>query len=216
MKRSPSPTDMAPGGVRLFPPGASAVVEAKPDNLYFYRTFVGSHRVDLERGDSAVWLSDDARTAHWTPGPARIATPRLATVFRGYAPEEKSSTIVRRTVLPYVNGCSAKQIFPPERPGDPTLQLLEIPPNSSEQVHHIHATVRVVHILAGSGRSVVGMGAKPRVVRLVPGMTVILEPMCPHHFATGAERLLCLPLHVFSSTALEGDHPMMRGTRPVE
>jgi uncharacterized RmlC-like cupin family protein len=200
-------------GVRYFEPGETAVAIAAEDNLYYYEAYIGEHELSVERGDSLFWLSADADTAHLARGPRTIRSTRIATVIRGYMPEDKTSTVRQRTTLPYVNGCSAKQVFPPERPGDPTLQLLYIPPHTSEQAHHIHSTVRVVYVLRGSGHSVVGMEKAMTRESLRPGKVAIFEPMCPHHFETDAEPLVCVPLHVFSSVgARELNHPMHNGT----
>ena len=204
-------------GARFVAPGAQAIVEARPTNLYFYRAFVGAHDVAVELGDCVYFLTDDARTAVVRRGPARVASRHLATVVRGYMPEDRTTTFQQGTTLPYVNGCSTKQLFAPDRPGDPTLQLLAMPPHTTEQVHHVHATVRVVYVVAGRGTSVVGLGDHVTRRELVPGAVCVLEPMCPHHFETGAEPLVCMPLHVFSSTgARELDHPMLHGTHPID
>jgi mannose-6-phosphate isomerase-like protein (cupin superfamily) len=204
-------------GAKYFGSGSSAVVDARPTNLYHYRTFIGIHDVAVEAGDCVYYFADDARTAWLRRGPVRVASSHLATVIRGYMPEDKSTTIRQGTTLPYVNGCSTKQLFPPERPGDPTLQLLHMPPHTTEQAHHIHSTVRVVYVLSGRGNSVVGIGDQIATHELLPGMVCILEPMCPHHFETNGEPLLCTPLHIFSSTGRhELDHPMLHGTHLVD
>jgi hypothetical protein len=204
-------------GVRYFARGSLAVAEARSTNLYFYRAYLGQHSIAVEFGDSAYSLSDDGEIAHLRRGPCVIQSRHLSTVVRGYMSEDRSSTIRQGTTLPYVNGCSTKQVFPPERPGDPTLQLLYMPPHTTEQVHHIHSTARVVFILRGRGTSVVGVGKQTIERELLPGMTCILEPMCPHHFETGADALVCLPLHVYSSTgSRELDHPMLHGTHLID
>jgi mannose-6-phosphate isomerase-like protein (cupin superfamily) len=211
------PADLAKVfGVRFFGPGSNTVVEARPTNLYHYRAFIGVHEVAVEAGDCVYYLGDDARSASLRRGPTRVASRHLATVVRGYMPEDKSTTIQQGTTLPYVNGCSTKQLFPAERPGDPTLQLLYMPPHTTEQVHHIHSTVRVVYVLSGCGVSVVGIGNHTVTHELSPGMVCVLEPMCPHHFETSSEPLLCTPLHIFSSTGRqELDHPMLYGTHLI-
>ena len=56
------------------------------------------------------------------------------------------------------------------------------------------------------------MNGKEYSSALKPGMTCILAPMCPHHFVTGDEPLSVLPVHVWSSTAAEWNHPMFLGT----
>jgi mannose-6-phosphate isomerase-like protein (cupin superfamily) len=204
-------------GARFFVAGSNAIAEARSTNLYHYRAYVGAHDVAVEAGDCVYYIGDDARSASLRRGPARIASRYLATVIRGYMPEDKTTTIHQGTTLPYVNGCSTKQLFPPERPGDPTLQLLHMPPHTTEQVHHVHSTVRVVYVMAGRGITVVGIGDHIVTHELTPGTVCILEPMCPHHFETAGELLLCTPLHIFSSTGRqELDHPMLYGTHLID
>jgi hypothetical protein len=200
-------------GVRYLPAGAPRKAAASETDPYYYETYAGPHDVTVERGDCAYWLGADKTLATLTRGPAKVRSEHFATVVRGYAPETRTSTITNGTVLPYVNGCSTKQIFPPDRPGDPTWQMLLIPPHSSEQAHHIHSTVRSVYVLAGRGTSVVGMNKKTLRTPLEPGMVCILEKMCPHHFETDDASLLVLPVHVWSTSPLvENNHPMFNGT----
>lgn len=203
-------------GVEYYLPGATAMAEAHEDDLYHYRVYIGKHAISVEMGDCVYFLADDGKTAYLNRGPVTVHSSHVATVVRGYMPENKSSSLNTKTNLPYVNGCSTKQIFPPDRLGDPTLQLLNIPPFSAEQAHHIHSTVRVAYILSGKERSVVGMEKKLVIEELFPGKTVILQKMCPHHFETDGEHLVVLPLHVFSSIGnLEANHPMFNGTHMV-
>jgi len=204
-----------PYGVRYYPRGTVDIVDARANNLYCYTAYLGAHEVVLERGDCAYWLSDDLETASLRRGPAKITSRHILTVIRGYMPEHRTTSMQQGTTLPYVNGCSTKQLFPPDRPGDPTLQLLYMPPHTTEQAHHIHSTARVVYILRGRGVSVVGTPEHMTRHDLVAGMTCVLEPMCPHHFETGADSLVCIPLHVFSSGPGEFDHPMFRGTHVI-
>jgi mannose-6-phosphate isomerase-like protein (cupin superfamily) len=204
-------------GVRFFAPGSTAVAEARPTNLYHYRAFIGVHQIAVEAGDCVYYVGDDGRSAALRRGPTQIASRHLATVVRGYMPEDKTTTIHQGTTLPYVNGCSTKQLFAAERPGDPTLQLLYMPPHTTEQVHHIHPTARVVYIMAGRGIGVVGLGNNTLSLDLAPGSVCVLEPMCPHHFETGADPLYCVPLHIFSSSGRqELDHPMFQGTHLID
>lgn len=208
-------------GVRYFAPVAGrpvpTIADAQPANLYHYRCYLGPQTITVERGDCVYFIGEDGESAHLRRGPTTVTSAFLATVMRGYMPETKSTTMVQGTTLPYVNGCSTKQLFPPDRPGDPTLQLLYMPPNTTEQAHHVHSTARVVYVLRGRGTSVVGIGAHIHRHPLLPGMVCILEPMCPHHFETGADPLVCVPLHVFSSTgAREFEHPMFQGTHVVD
>lgn len=200
-------------GVRYIDPGEPRVVEANTDNLYWYQCFAGAHTIDLCAGDALWWLDVETMTAHVARGPLKVLSKAFAVMMRGYMPETMSATFKQRTTLPYVNGCSTKQIFPPNRPGDPTLQLLDIPPFTSEQAHHIHSTVRCVYVLSGSGRSVVGMNDKIVVEPLTPGKVCVLDPMCPHHFETDDEHCIVIPFHVWSTVpGAENNHPMFAGT----
>lgn len=204
-------------GVRYFAAGATEIADARSTNSYFYRAFVGAHDIAVEAGDCVYWIGDEAGSAALRRGPAQVHSRYLATVIRGYMPEDKTTSIRQGTTLPYVNGCSTKQLFPPERPGDPTLQLLHMPPYTTEQAHHIHSTARVVYVASGHGTSVVGVGAQTITHPLSPGMVCILEPMCPHHFETQEHALLCIPLHIFSSIGRqELDHPMFNGTHLID
>lgn len=171
-------------GVKYLEPGTSVVVESPESDAYSYVTYLGEHRIEVEKGDSAWIVEDGGKTARTAKGPAKLASSLWTTVIRGYRTENKSAELNTNTVLPYVNGCSTKQVFPPDRAGDPTLQLLKIPPHSSEQAHHIHSTARVVYVLDGWGYSIVGMSGHVVKKKLVPGMLVVLDKMCPHHFET--------------------------------
>ena len=201
-------------GVHYWAQGTSAVFRAPVNQLYDFTTYIGVHRIAVDRGDCVYWVSEDNNKAFVDRGAVEIESAHVATVIRGYMPGARQARLDVGTNLPYVNGCSTRQIFAPERLGDPTLQLLNIPPFSSEQVHHIHSTVRVVLVLSGKGRSVVGMEGRTVSEELLPGMVCILDPMCPHHFETPqGEPLVVLPLHIFSSVgAAEQAHPMFHGT----
>lgn len=203
-------------GVEYFKKGQSAITGSRENDLYTYATYIGPHAVTVEKGD-CVYYYDNKGIAHVQSGPVKIQSTVIATVIRGYTPPTRSVEVGRSTHLPYVNGCSTRQVLTPERIGDPTLQLLHMPPHASEQVHHIHSTARIVHVLEGHGRCVVGMDKLQCKQELVPGMTLVLHPMCPHHFETDDESLLVLPLHVFSSppSGIEHNHPMFNGTHRI-
>lgn len=198
-------------GMNYFKPGARAHVVSDPSDPYYFETFIGAHEVEVPQGDCLFWLGADLKTAHLTRGGTTLQSPHFATLVRGFAPENKSSTVTGKTVLPYINGCSTKQIFPPDRAGDPTLQMLIIPPESSEQHHHIHSTARCVYVLSGRGTCVIGMNGAT-TVPLEPGTVCIFNPMSPHHFETQTEQLVVLPIHVWSSSESEHNHPMFNGT----
>ena len=228
-------------GVRYISPGSNYIEKSDPLDMYTYKLYHGKHAFTVEAGDCAFYLTgglpkpkettecDTAIYSHnyedgesvkedclaiCVRGPVQVDSEQFAVVIRGFAPANKMANIESRMILPYVNGCSTRQLFAPERPGDPTLQLLRIPPYSSEQAHHIHSTVRVVHVISGEGFSVVGMGKKSVRQKLVPGMSVILDNMAPHHFETEDSHLLVMPAHIWSAApnGIENNHPMFNGT----
>ena len=201
--------------VQYFEAGTRAHYVAPADHTYHFEAYAGHWKaIEIPEGGSAVYLNDDATEAIRRRGPATVSSRHMCTIIPGYKPPNMTKSLEGLTVLPYVNGCSTKQIFPPERAGDPTLQYLHIPPNSAEQAHHIHSTVRVVYIHSGRGVSIVGMDQETFEAELTPGMVCILDPMVPHHFETPfGEALVCVPFHVFSTVpGVESNHPMFNGT----
>ena len=202
--------------VTYYSPGETGVYEAKDGELYYYKTYIGEHTISVEKGDSIWYINDDRDMVKVIKGPVDINSKYNATVIRGFMTPEKHVKLDTNTNLPYVNGCSTRQIIHTERMGDPTYQLLQIPGGSSEQAHHIHSTTRVVFILSGYGYSYVGMDANIVKTRLEPGMVGVFDPMTPHHFETESdanEPLIVLPLHICSSNgALEFNHPMFSGS----
>lgn len=200
-------------GAQYYDAASAKIITAHPHDLYYYTTYIGRHTIDVARGDSVYYLADDQAHVFVARGPTSIVSQHVATVIRGYVSDAKSCEITLATHLPYINGCSSKQLFAPTRPGDPTWQMLHLPRYTSEQAHHIHPTVRVVYVLKGHGLSVVGMKDHHHVQELKPGTVAIFERMCPHHFVTEDAELTVLPLHIFSSIgAIEHNHPMYHGT----
>ncbi len=203
-------------GANYFEPDVKFIKCSLSNDLYYYKCFIGDHTVEVEAGDCVYWISDNGEIAYLERGPSVIKSKNCATVIRGYMPENKSCEIKTMTTLPYINGCSTKQIFPAERLGDPTLQMLYMPPFTSEQAHHIHSTVRVVYVKSGQGYSIVGMEDKSVKEELYRGKVIVLEKMCPHHFVTENQPLTVVPLHVWSSVqGMEHDHPMFNGTHQI-
>jgi len=187
------------------------VVNARPHDLYQYTTFIGELDVATTATNSYWYIENDEVKTY--SGPAKtIHSKTLCVEIVGYTPENRSSTFSRYTDLPYINGCSSKQLINPVRPGDPTWQMLYIPPHTSEQAHHIHSTTRVVYVHSGSGTSHIGSSGKTESFALKPGTVLVLDKMIPHHFSTTDDSLVVLPLHIYSSTSEEHDHPMFRGT----
>lgn len=177
---------------------------------YAYKVFSGKGSVDLEDGDSA-WIIN-GKTAKVKNNKGKYKYNGMCVVIRGYRTVNKSSKYNMLTSLPYVNGCSSFQIFPPNRQGDPTMQVLLIPKGSHEQEHHIHSTTRVVYVAKGSGYSINEVNGENKT-KLKEGDVLVFDRMTAHHFEAPKEDLLVVPLHIFSSTGkLEFNHPMFNGT----
>ncbi len=191
--------------------------QSDPSEQYFFRAYSGKHEIEIQAGDCCFYLSDNGKEARVLRGPARLKSKHFATVVRGYAPPNRSVEILSTTNLPYINGCSTRQLIHPERSGDPTWQMLKMPPWVKEQKHHIHATARAVYVLKGEGLSVVGTSGRTTKHKLLPGMVCVLEPMCPHHFETQDDELIVLPVHIWSSIpGHDFNHPMFNGTFAIE
>lgn len=208
-------------GAYYYQPGTEPTSrDSRPDDLYFYRAFVGSNMVALQPGDSLITLSPGKSEAMWLSagdGVRHAMVNHFGLMFRGYQCGNKTVSLGERVNLPYINGCATRQLFAPERVGDPTFQQLTIPPYTSEQKHHIHPTARVVYVLKGRGFSIVGQAGNVEETELLPGMVIVLDPMSPHHFRTEGDYLTVLPVHVFSSgpANMDNNHPMFNGTKEV-
>lgn len=174
-------------GVQYLRKGVRAIINSNEYDAYTFSTYFGQHDVRVEQGDSLWWLSDEGTEALVMSGPAKVSSKIWATVIRGYRTARKQIVLSANTTLPYVNGCSTCQLFPPDRIGDPTLQLLKMPPYSSEQAHHIHNTVRIVYVFGGRRYSIVGMSDKNVKKSLIPGMLIVLDINGVHHFETEGE-----------------------------
>lgn len=193
----------------------SRIVESNDNDLYQYKVYIGYNLINTNKRSSYWFINDN--TAYCKTGDGTVLTShKMCVEIFGYTPENRSSTFSRGSELPYVNGCSTKQLIPTARPGDPTFQLLYIPEGTSEQVHHIHATPRVVFVLKGCGKSIVGTEGNNNTYDLKENDVIILGKMVPHHFETTDSALTVLPVHVFSSIGSEEfNHPMFNGTHKV-
>jgi quercetin dioxygenase-like cupin family protein len=199
----------------IFSSTNSSTYDSKPTDLYQYKVYIGEQTVPTNHL-SSYWYVDGNTVVSKTGDGLSIDSTKMCVEIYGYTPEHRTSTFSRGTDLPYINGCSTKQLIPPVRPGDPTFQMLCIPPYTSEQAHHIHATPRIVYVAQGEGKSIVGTPENMTEYKLTPGAVVILDKMTPHHFKTTDKELIVLPIHIFSSIhSAEFDHPMYNGTHKV-
>lgn len=199
----------------LYNSSVQSIYESDSNDLYQYKVYIGNHNIQTN-ATSSYWYLDGDTTVSETGNGELLTSNEMCVEIYGYTPETRTSTFNRGTDLPYINGCSTKQLITPVRPGDPTFQMLYMPPHTSEQAHHIHATPRVVYVARGHGKSIVGTPESQEEYTLSPGAVIILGKMTPHHFKTANEELLVLPIHIFSTIAsAEFDHPMYNGTHKV-
>ena len=193
----------------------SQIIESTQYDLYQYKVYVGKNSIYLDP-KSSYWYIDTNLVVSKTGDNTTYVSDHMCVEIYGYTPETRTSTFTKGTDLPYINGCSTKQLIPPARPGDPTFQMLHIPKGTSEQAHHIHATARVVYVASGSGKSIVGTQSSNTSYDLNQGDVIILPKMVPHHFKTKSTDLVVLPVHIFSSIGSEEfNHPMFNGTHKV-
>jgi len=191
------------------------IVESTSSDLYQYRVYIGKQDVKTSDKASYWYLKDNLAISHTGDG-TTFTSSLMCVEICGYTPEYRASSFERGTDLPYINGCSTKQLINPVRPGDPTFQMLYMPSHTSEQAHHIHATPRIVYVASGQGTSVVGTTDSYKNYTLTKGDVILLSKMVPHHFTTANSDLTVLPLHVFSTVGqAEFDHPMYNGTHRV-
>ena len=132
-------------GAYYFKAGENEIYESSANQPYYFKTYIGKHFITVVFGDCVYYISDDKNEAYVKKGPAEITSLHCATVMRGFMASPVTASLKEGTVLPYVNGCSTRQIIYPQRLGDPTLQFLKIPAHRKEQAHHIHPTARVVY-----------------------------------------------------------------------
>lgn len=190
------------------------ITDSTPQDLYQYRCYVKTQPI-ITDARCSYWYLNGSEVGCFTGDGEVFNGFDVCVEILGYTPEARTSTYSRGTDLPYLNGCSTKQLIPPTRAGDPTWQLLQMAPNTTEQKHHVHSTARIVYVVSGSGESVVGMPGNQRTYGLEPGMVLVLNKMEPHHFISGENGLLVAPLHIFSTGANEFNHPMFNGTHLV-
>jgi mannose-6-phosphate isomerase-like protein (cupin superfamily) len=191
-----------------------SIVNSTSQDLYQYRCYVKTQPIITDQRCS-YWYLNGSEVGCFTGNGEVFNRFDVCVEIFGYTPETRTSTYSRGTDLPYLNGCSTKQLIPPTRVGDPTWQLLQMQPNTTEQNHHVHSTARIVYVISGSGESVVGMPTNKKTHKLEQGMVLILDKLEPHHFVSYDDGLIVAPLHIFSSSQNEFNHPMFNGTHII-
>ena len=200
---------------KLINSSSNEIVHSTKNDLYQYKAYIGQHNIKMLSTNSYWYLENNTVISKSGDG-TELDSKLLCVEIFGYTPESRSSSYDRYTDLPYINGCSTKQLINSVRQGDPTWQMLYMPPYTSEQQHHIHSTSRIVYIHKGRGTSHIGISENNMTdIPLRQGDVLILDKMIPHHFSTNSEELIVLPLHIFTSTGNEFNHPMFNGTHKI-
>lgn len=111
--------------------------------------------------------------------------------------------------LCYIDNCSVSQLIPPARLGDPTLQQLVFPPNV-DQTMHLHPTIRMGFVQAGSGFCKMADGSKQA---LEAGNVFYLPERQVHGFQSLKDPMVIIAYHPDSDVGpTDHSHPMLSRT----
>jgi quercetin dioxygenase-like cupin family protein len=150
------------------------------------------------------------------PGKLRVSGPKSGGLGSGFVasrvawrgffqlggPTEESGR------LRYIDGCSDSLLISPVVAGDPCLNLLYLPPHTT-QTEHTHPSCRVGMIASGKGVCKTPAETFP----LEPGMVFNIAPEALHSFHTSDESLRVIAWHPDSDFGpTHHDHPMINRT----
>jgi quercetin dioxygenase-like cupin family protein len=112
--------------------------------------------------------------------------------------------------LRYIDGCTDSLLVPPQRRGEPCLNLLQFPPGI-DQTSHTHPSARIGMVISGHGRCVHTEG---ETVDLVPGMVFCIHTDGVHKFQTPyGDEMRVVAYHPDSDFGpTDDDHPMLNRT----
>ena len=86
------------GGIRYYDTRATEIFEPSPEQLYYFKTYVGEHELKIDAGDCVYYFSDDLETAFVRRGACAVSSRHCATVIRGYMPPDASCSMRGVTV----------------------------------------------------------------------------------------------------------------------
>ncbi len=116
--------------------------------------------------------------------------------------------VEERGRLSYIDGCSDSLLISPVVWGDPCLNLLYLPPGTT-QTAHTHPSCRLGMIASGAGVCKTPAGD----IDLQPGLVFNIAPDALHSFHTSAEPLRVIAWHPDSDFGPEQrNHPMINRT----
>mmetsp|Transcript_3697 Transcript_3697/g.9507 ORF Transcript_3697/g.9507 Transcript_3697/m.9507 type:complete len:265 (+) Transcript_3697:134-928(+) len=112
--------------------------------------------------------------------------------------------------LRYIDGCSDTLLLPPWRLGQPCLNFLHFPPQTT-QTQHTHPSSRVGLVMRGSGTCIYGESGER--VALAVGTAFVIPTDLVHAFETVDDILDVVAWHPDSDVGpTDDDHPMINRT----
>lgn len=147
-----------------------------------------------------------------TPGNATIRCDRgvgfVATRLSYEGFFQIGGPVEERGRLTYIDGCSDSLLISPVVEGDPCLNLLYLPPHTT-QTEHVHPSCRVGMITSGQGVC----RTPHEEIPLQPGVAFEISPDALHSFHTQSESLRVIAWHPDSDFGpTHKNHPMINRT----
>ncbi|KAA1006599.1 hypothetical protein FVF58_26525 [Paraburkholderia panacisoli] len=110
--------------------------------------------------------------------------------------------------LRYIGGCTSSLLIAPPVRGEPCLNFLHLPRNTSQTLH-THPTIRVGLILSGSGQCETHQG----LVEFCASTAFVIPPGVAHSFQSGEENMRIVIYHPDSDSGpTHTDHTMLNRT----
>jgi hypothetical protein len=110
--------------------------------------------------------------------------------------------------LRYINGCTDSLLIQPQMLGDPCLNALYFPPETS-QTEHTHPSMRIGLIASGSGECTTVESTH----QLFPGLPFLIRANGRHCFKTRNEEMIVIAFHPDSDFGPTHEiHPMINRT----
>jgi quercetin dioxygenase-like cupin family protein len=167
-----------------------------------------TQRAEVKLGPDALSLR--GATYFVSPEPVQTFSGRgLAIAMQRYVGlRQIGGPIEARGRLRYIDGCSDTLLVSPPRRGDPCLNHLHIPPQTTQSMH-THESARIGVIAHGRGHCVTGAAR----FELVEGLGWYIPPGVRHAFVTTSEALDVLAWHPDSDYGpTDSNHPMVNRT----
>jgi mannose-6-phosphate isomerase-like protein (cupin superfamily) len=110
--------------------------------------------------------------------------------------------------LRYVDGCTASLLLPPSVRGEPCLNFMHLP-RQTTQTMHTHPSLRVGIVLSGRG----ACNTESQALEFLPGTVFFIPPNVPHSFRSQEDALRVVIYHPDSDSGpTHADHTMLNRT----